>query len=181
MRHSTRLFMVLVLGVLLAACGGAVPGGGDGDGANGGGNGQGTDATSEPAASLVAQHGGSTGLMQFVEIGSCFWVLGEEPNLTDIVEIVSCDEEHEYEMFGKIDVPGDARPSDQELADLAAEECGEDVFEDYVGAAPDDSRYRSFFVAPTEEEWAAGMRTIQCTLFDPEEESTSGPARDSGE
>ena len=178
MRHTNRLLIGLVVAVLLAACGGT-PAGGDGDGANGGVNGQGTDETAA-ATELVAQHGGSTGLMTFVEIGTCFWVLGSEPNLTDIVEIVSCDEEHQYEMFHKVEVRGDDWPGQDALEELATE-CDEQPFEDYVGTSFDESRWRILVVAPTEEEWGGGQQTIRCALFDPEQETTEGSARDSGE
>ena len=179
MRHPTRLLMVLGLAILLAACGGA-PGTGAGDGGDGDGNGQGTDAAAAPQASLVALHGGSIGLMPFVEVGSCFWVLASAPDLTNVVEIVSCDEEHQYEMFAKVDVPGDDWPGEDRMTELAAD-CEEQLFEDYVGTPSDESRWEILTVAPTEVEWLAGQRTIQCALFDPDEETTEGSAQGSGE
>ena len=181
MRHPTRLLMVLGIGLVLAACGGT-PGGAGGDGGNGDGdgNGPGTDAAAQPQASLVALHGGSIGLMPFVEIGSCFWVLASAPDLTNVVEIVSCDNEHQYEMFAKVEVPGDDWPGEERLNELATD-CEEGLFEDYVGTPSDESTWEILAVAPTEAEWAAGQRTIQCAVFDPNEESTEGSVQDSGE
>lgn len=182
MRVPVQLLIVVVLGVLLAACPAATPGGTNGDGDGDGGNGQGTDGPGEPAETLVAEHGGSTGLLTFVEPGTCFWVLGNEANFTDQVEIVACDEEHEYEVFAHIepDSGGQDWPGEETLTELARD-CTDQLFEDYVGIPADESTWEILAVMPDEDEWGRGQQDIVCALFDPEAGTAEGSAQDSRE
>lgn len=179
-RLSVQLIVVLMLGVLLTACPATAPANTDGPESTGGGNGQGTDETGGPEASLVALHGGALGLMPFVEVGSCFWVLASVPDLTNVVEIVSCDEEHQYEMFGKITLTEETYPGEDAMGGLTTG-CEDQLFEDYVGEPFDGSEWGILAVGPTESEWAAGQRTIQCALFDPDSDTTEGSVTDSGD
>ncbi len=112
--------------------------------------------------------------------GDCLNVIDAE---TNTVEQVDCEDSHEYEIYGRLEIPGeddDEWPGDEELSTFAAE-CTAETFEEFVGVEYAASRWYSVEVYPTEEEWDRGIRTVICALWDPESETTEGSAEGSEE
>lgn len=96
-----------------------------------------------------------------VGVGTCLNDPGGEI-VTD-VDPVSCDEPHEFEMIGSVEIPGDGFPGD-ETFDLAVDRCIP-MFEDYVGIAYEDSIWWLNAFTPTEEGWEQGDRIANCLVF----------------
>lgn len=85
------------------------------------------------------------------------------------VEVVSCDEAHEGEVFGVYFIP-DA-DSNEFPGDAAVEQIGSDYciseFASYVGNDLDDSFLEVWWAFPTAEGWEKGYGFIMCLLDDP--------------
>ncbi len=123
--------------------------------------------------------------------GDCF----DEPSalVFNEVEPVSCDEAHDYEVFAIIEITPsstgiasalglDVYPGDQAIYEGGAFGCLEH-FEDYVGAAWEDSQVWLNVFTPTQEGWENGDRTGICVLYQGSEQSvdkTTGSLRGSG-
>lgn len=108
------------------------------------------------------------------DIGDCF--LEPEPGSND-VDVVDCDEPHDYEVYDEFEVPDTADgayPGDDRM-DYAADEGCLDRYEDFTGIAWEDSVYDFTYAAPTETTWTEDDdRLVLCAAFDPE-----GPLRGS--
>lgn len=102
-----------------------------------------------------------------------------EDTLVSTLDLVDCSEPHDAEMFGLFDLTGATWPGADEAYFEGDSGCF-DLFEGYVGVAYIDSYYFYEVYTPTPDSWAAGDRTVACTIVDP-----SGPltklVRNSGE
>jgi hypothetical protein len=97
--------------------------------------------------------GGDVGVFALAE-GDCF-VDPPSGNLNE-VEAVPCDEPHSSEVFALFDVDGDNDapfPGDPEIQAQAEENCGGDLFEEYVGAPFQESTLGVTFITPTQQTW----------------------------
>ena len=126
-----------------------------------------------------------------LEPGDCF----DEPSAPVFNEVdpVSCDEAHDYEVFAIIEITPsltgaasasdlDAYPGNDAVYEGAAVGCL-DHFEDYVGAAWEESLVWLNAFTPTQEGWENGDRTGICVLYQGSEQSvdkTTGSLRGSG-
>jgi hypothetical protein len=99
------------------------------------------------------------------------------------IETVDCEEEHEVEAFGSFELDeGEDLPDEDELAEIAGEECLGDLFEDYVGIEYSESIYLANYLPPTEETFDDGYRTVLCYIDGTTDDSPlEGSARDSEE
>lgn len=95
-------------------------------------------------------------------IGDCFDEPGDASGdeLIGMVVVVPCDEEHEFQYIGAVQVYGNDFPGIAAI-ERRAEACG-DRFETYLRIPYDDSRYDFFYYWPTEELWVDGERMIRC-------------------
>lgn len=80
------------------------------------------------------------------------------------IETVDCDETHTAEAFAQFDIDGDDFPGTAEIQTEAAEGCFGDRFEDYVGLSYQESNFDGAPIAPSEESWDAGDRTVICVI-----------------
>ncbi|QJU54871.1 septum formation family protein [Herbiconiux sp. KACC 21604] len=164
-------------GVLAMAAGSAVASGGSwsSSGPSGPstgenpGPGQGGETPGEPGGAPFAYG-----------VGDCF--LEPEPG-DGAVDVVDCDEAHDYEVYDEFEVPDTADgayPGDDRMGYAADEGCL-DRFEDFTGIAWDDSLYDFTYAAPNETTWTDyDDRLVLCAVFDPEG-PTRGSLEDVGE
>lgn len=114
-----------------------------------------------------------------LRVGDC---LNEMESNTDEtiseVPMIDCEEPHDFEVYHAGDLDGDdVFPGEEEVADLAAEEC-HGAFEDFVGADYESSSLDFTTLFPTEEGWENGNdREAVCLILDPAGQ-TSGTLED---
>jgi hypothetical protein len=97
-----------------------------------------------------------------LEVGDCFQL----PNENDpaVLDRVTCDSSHDYEVFDDSDYPGTAFPSDDAFNSYALARC-DPAFATYTGSASDEQTLLQWYWwAPTKHSWAVGARTFQCFL-----------------
>ena len=111
-----------------------------------------------------------------LNVGDCFDDAGGDGP----VDEVECDGSHEGEVYLRTPLQASWQeyPGEEELFWAADEQCYE-AFEGYVGKEYESSEFDFSVYAPDEESWAAGDRTLVCTicLYG---EPIVGPARGSG-
>lgn len=104
-----------------------------------------------------------------LRIGDC---LNEMDHNTDEtiseVPMIDCEEPHDFEVYHVDDLDGDDTfPGEEEVAELAAEEC-QDAFEDFVGIDYESSSLDFTTLFPTQEGWENfNDREALCLVLDP--------------
>ena len=127
----------------------------------------------------TAAAGCSGGNVFTLEPGTCYDDPGGEVNITD-VSIVDCEEAHDNEVFATFDLPDGDYPGLDRIQSEAGDGCL-DRFDDYVGTAVAESRFRTSFLRPTPESWDGGDREIVCVLADGDGEPLTGSVQGSGQ
>lgn len=95
------------------------------------------------------------------------------------VDVTSCEEPHDNEVFATVDHPADYDvpfPGHDGVVAYAEHACPA-PFAEYVGIGYDQSRYSLFPIVPSEETWVKGDRTIICALYDNETGKLTGSVR----
>lgn len=101
-----------------------------------------------------------------LEVGDCLVTpLSEEDGGVGDVEIVTCDQEHESEVFAVFDMEDGDFPGAEAAAAESQDVCTAE-FEGFVGLDYNTSELGVNFLYPTEQTWAAGDREIVCLVFD---------------
>lgn len=121
-------------------------------------------------ASALGEVTDVTGLM----VGDCLREVSEGLDVNaSTVPRVSCEERHEFEVFARFPVPGDAFPGDDTVTASAESGCGS-LFEDFVLLEYRLSSLDFVYLTPTEQSWtdaddlhAPGGRDVACLLTDP--------------
>lgn len=112
-----------------------------------------------------------------LEVGDCLTDPGN--GQIDAVDVVSCDDEHAYEVYANLSIPDELGLAD--AATFALDGCYR-AFPEYVGVEFDASIYDFTWLEPTNESWEQrGDRTVNCLLFDDQAGGSSGSARGSAE
>ncbi|NNC74877.1 MAG: hypothetical protein HKN93_05125 [Acidimicrobiia bacterium] len=95
-------------------------------------------------------------------VGDCF----NEPsaNEFDAVDVIDCDDEHDYEVLATVALPGGDYPGDFEVTIEAFERC-EALFEQYVGVSFDASEVYIAPFVPAEASWEDGQQEALCGLY----------------
>jgi len=95
------------------------------------------------------------------------------------IDTVDCDDEHTAEAFAQFDLEGgdDDFPGAQEASTQGDERCQGELFEDYVGIEYAASKYIASNIAPSEDSWSNGDRTVICLIVG----ATDGPLEGSAE
>jgi len=121
--------------------------------------------------------GGQTHVLN-VRIGDCLGGITND-DVIDQIDVVPCDEPHEFEVMHEFDLTGDAYPEVEAMDEITIEEC-DAAFAEFVGIAWEDSVLDWYSVAPTETSWnEVGDRVVQCFVFDPAGQVT-GSLADAG-
>ena len=105
-----------------------------------------------------------------LKVGDCFQEGGEE--VVANVELVDCEEPHQYEVYAAIDVeaPNDAPFPGYDQLDFVTSSLCLDYFDEYVGVTYEDSLLGIRTLSPSRDSWEdAGDREVICSLFDLED------------
>jgi len=93
---------------------------------------------------------------------------------------VPCTSEHQYETFFTGSMPAGTFPTEAAMDDWISGNC-DPAYEAYVGTAYQDSHLELYILTPSSDAWNNGDRTIQCSVYDPNQErltqSLKGAAR----
>ncbi len=98
------------------------------------------------------------------------------------VDIVSCDEPHDAEVFAVATHPAqsdEAFPGVPALLEFAADECLGQAFVDYVGVPRIRSQLTDYEFVPGEEGWSEGRRGIVCVVDSSDGLPLTGSVKDS--
>jgi hypothetical protein len=138
-----KLMMAAVLGMLVAACGGAAE-------------------VVEQAGEAIDDLGDES--VFSMEVGLCFDDEADAADEVSSVPDVPCDEPHDNEVFALIQYTGETFPGADAMQAEAVDLCiGE--FEGYVGLAYEESELEVFPLVPTQASWDGGDREIVCALY----------------
>ncbi|MBT8208227.1 MAG: septum formation family protein [Acidimicrobiia bacterium] len=94
--------------------------------------------------------------------------------------ITDCGEPHDYEVYHLFAWHGSDTYPDWSQALDAGWETSQNAFDEYVGIEWIDSIYDYEVIAPPQDRWNEGERTMNCVLYDIFEEVTVGSAMGSG-
>lgn len=123
--------------------------------------------TSPPAPTPTATPTPPAGWADELEVGDCFDNVADAGDGTEPVAgpALDCNGDHEYELFflAQVDEPADAPyPADQAFTDRLFDEFCDAATAEFGGAAPERLPFPVGAWTPTEQEWAAGDRTVGC-------------------
>lgn len=95
-------------------------------------------------------------------VGDCFDEPGEfsEDESISVVFVLPCEEPHEFQFIGELQVYGRDFPGDAAIEKRAEDCVGR--FETYLRIPYDDSRYDFIYYTPTEQVWPEGEQSILC-------------------
>lgn len=116
---------------------------------------------------LVLACGPGEGDVFALEVGRCLDDPGERTGIEE-VEVVACDQPHDFEVFALVDLPEGPYPGDSQVADRAREACT-DRFAAYVGTEEASSALATAFLVPNEGGWEGGDREVVCLLYEPDQ------------
>lgn len=115
---------------------------------------------------------GGTGEVTFedVRLGDCTAEIPEGVTLT--VRVLPCSQPHEGEVYATFELSGDDYPGPSEVERFALGGCQREA----VAALPpdDETLYDLVYLAPSEQTWDRGDRTVSCVLSDPNGEPLVG-------
>ncbi|HET9344307.1 MAG TPA: septum formation family protein [Candidatus Limnocylindrales bacterium] len=115
-----------------------------------------------------------------LRVGDCFDLKDPSEDEIEDVTAVPCTTEHEYEMFFVGSMPAGPFPSDDDFVAWLDTNCVP-AFDAFVGLAYDSSKLDIFWLQPTSATWNDGDRSIQCAVYDPDNqrltESLKGSAQ----
>ena len=108
---------------------------------------------------------GGSGEVTFddVRLGDCTAEIPEGVTLT--VRVLPCNQPHEGEVYATFELSGDDYPGATEIERFALGGCQREA----VAALPpdDETLYDLVYLAPSEQTWKRGDRTVSCVLSDP--------------
>ena len=116
-----------------------------------------------------------------LKVGDCF--NGEESNteesieVTD-VELVSCDDPHENEVYAVFELPDSSWKGNDYVFEQASIGCGA-RFEAFVGIEYELSTLYADIVYPSEESWKENDRKVKCSVTEESAMKVSGSAKGS--
>lgn len=116
---------------------------------------------------LLSSCGPGEGAVSALRVGQCLHQPGAS-NAIEEVEVVPCDDPHDFEVFARVELPDGPYPGDDGVSDAAQPACT-GRFAAYVGVEPSDSVLATGFLVPSEEGWDGGDREVVCLLYAPDE------------
>lgn len=143
-----------------------------------------------PAARQAEPQGETTGRTTLdLMVGECFNAptdlgadLGAAPQGAAVpaLSVVPCEQPHDGEVYAVLlhpEAQGSPYPGQQEVLDFGTQTCVE-AFQGFVGIPYEDSVYQVFTFVPDGPSWAAGLRTLNCSVADASGAPITGTARD---
>lgn len=143
-----------------------------------------------PAAEQADSQGPTTDRTTLdLMVGECFNAptdlgqdLGAAPEGAAVpaLSVVPCGQPHDGEVYAVLlhpDAQGSPYPGQQQVLDFGTQTCVE-AFQGFVGIPYEDSVYQVFTFVPDGPSWAAGLRTLNCSVADAAGAPITGTARD---
>lgn len=99
-----------------------------------------------------------------IEVGDCFNL--EATQVVEGYEKIECSEDHEYELYSKLQIKGFDQdyPGSDTLFASVSESCLSG-FADYVGTEFESSVFWVFTIIPDGTSWESGDRTGLCSVY----------------
>lgn len=101
-----------------------------------------------------------------LRVGDCFDARAPSDDEDSGLATMPCTESHRYEVFWTGSMPAGPFPSTLEFEAFYDAHC-EAAFAAYVGEWSAESRLDIFWMVPNEDGWAAGFRSVHCSVYDP--------------
>jgi Septum formation len=99
-----------------------------------------------------------------LRVGDCFDDKDPYADEIEDVKSVPCTTEHEFEVFYVGAMSEGSYPTDDALGTYVTRNCLP-AFGAYIGKAYDDSDLAIYWLAPTDDAWRSGDRTVQCAAY----------------
>lgn len=123
----------------------------------------GPDAKPSPVASRTSAPSGVVSL----KVGDCLDRAKLEDGDIMTNPKIACSKKHDLQVYSHFLLTGDEYPSVATMVSDAATRCGR-YFTKFVGLEFGISMLDFVYYYPTESSWAAGDRTVDCAIFDPD-------------
>lgn len=103
-----------------------------------------------------------------VDVGDCTGSLNLSGASMAEVEVIGCEKPHYYEAYATVPLTDADYPGTDALSALATKRCAA-AFKEFVGVAPEYSRYTYAYLAPDEAAWPLlAERRLTCLAGSPE-------------
>ncbi|WP_166785527.1 septum formation family protein [Cryobacterium cryoconiti] len=100
-------------------------------------------------------------------VGDCLREAWEGLDATaSTVPVVDCADSHDFEVFGRFKVPGDAFPGDDSVTAAAESGC-ESRFAEFALIDYRSSSLDFAYLTPTEQSWGGAGPDVSCLITDP--------------
>ena len=101
-----------------------------------------------------------------LRVGDCFDL--KDPAADEIEDVTAgpCTAAHEFEMFFVGSMPEGDFPAESVFETYVTDNCYP-AFGAYIGKAYADSELAMYWLAPTDDGWRAGDRSVQCAAYHP--------------
>ena len=109
--------------------------------------------------------------------GDCFNLKDESAKEIGDVHAVPCTTEHKYETFFTGSMPAGTFPADAAMDDWISGHC-EPAYETYIGTSYQDSHLEVYILTPSADAWNNGDRSVQCSVYDPNDERLTQSLKD---
>lgn len=132
-----------------------------------------TPSTGPAASSSVSDTSATTGASvppepATVDVGDCTGPLNLSGASMAGVQVIGCGKPHYYEAYATFPLTDAEHPGADALSALATKQCAA-AFEEFVGVAPEYSRYTSAYLAPDEAAWPLlEERRLTCLAGSPD-------------
>lgn len=110
--------------------------------------------------------------------GACF--TAPTNSMSPAVPAVDCTQPHTGEVYNTVEITGDSYPGKPAIVEAAVEACTGSALTSYVGSGDAESRYTAHYLAPSEDFWNAGKRSLVCFLSSADENELTGSVRAAG-
>jgi Septum formation len=101
-----------------------------------------------------------------LRVGDCFDLKDEFAYEIEDIKAVPCTTEHEFEVFYVGAMGKGGYPYDDAFGAYVTQNCNS-AFSAYIGKAHDESDVYIYWLAPTEDAWRSGDRTVLCAAYYP--------------
>jgi hypothetical protein len=113
-----------------------------------------------------------------LRVGDCWDMKDPNADTVDNVTARPCAEPHEYEVFYIGSMAEGAYPTEDAFQSYVESACVP-AFGPYVGKGYHDSSLDISWLYPGSEGWTSGDRTVECSLYDPQNTELTGSLRSS--
>lgn len=112
-------------------------------------------------------------------VGDCWDMKDPNADQIDNVTAKPCGEAHEYEVFFIGSMRDGNYPSDNEFSTYVQDNCVP-AFRTYVGQTYDNSDLDISWLNPLSKGWTLGDRTVECSVYDPNNNQLTASMKGTG-